>query len=524
MERIPTLLMGIWRELFQDSDIQGATERIALLIREHLPLELLLVQRINLQQSRIETVGTGVAGNVPPPARTRNIDSTDLERLLAWCRKGEIAHFTGDDIRERELFLPGGMEGELVAGPLSCTNGTLGLLLLLSRKSKSLSPRHREVARALLEPFSLALDKAGRFREMRTEHETVMAEHHSLLMKLGRREIGQDIVGAESGLRQTMSLVEVVSPSDVPVLIVGETGSGKEVVARAVHSRSGRVSGPFIRVNCGAIPPELIDSELFGHERGSFTGAVGIRKGWFERADGGTLLLDEVGELPPGAQVRLLRVLQDGTFERVGGNRQLKVDVRVVAATHRDLQDMAAKGQFRSDLLYRIAVFPIFLPALRERPEDMEALAIHFSLRAARRFGLPALTPTREEVNQLVSYSWPGNVRELASVIDRAVLLGNGKGLEIGRALGFSGPAAGLPERDHPHEAALSGSPQVFPSLDTVIAGHIEAALRATNGRIDGPQGAAGLLKINPHTLRARMRKLGIDWKEYRQVDMTPLP
>ena len=187
-----------------------------------------------------------------------------------------------------------------------------------------------------------------------------------------------------------MEQVQLVAPSDTPVLILGETGSGKEVVARAIHSRSRRASGPFLRINCGAISPDLVDSELFGHERGSFTGAVAERKGWFERADCGTLFLDECGELPLPAQVRLLRVLQDGTFQRVGGERPMHVDVRVVAATHRDLPAMVASGQFREDLWYRIAVFPVRLPPLRERLTDIPALATHFALRAAKRLGLNA--------------------------------------------------------------------------------------------------------------------------------------
>jgi transcriptional regulator with GAF, ATPase, and Fis domain len=319
-----------------------------------------------------------------------------------------------------------------------------------------------------------------------------------------------------------MERVRLVARSDVPVLVLGETGSGKEVIARAIHTRSGRESGPFLRVNCGAIPPELIDSELFGHERGSFTGAVAMRKGWFERADGGTLFLDEVGELPLAAQVRLLRILQDGTFERVGGQHQLMADVRVVAATNQDLQKMVAEGRFREDLWYRLAVFPIHLPSLRDRPEDMPALATHFALRAAKRFGLPILVPSPDDVNLLLAYDWPGNIRELAAVIDRAAILGNGKRLEIGRALGgVDGPRRRLPDRECVRPVLTTGEPS-FPSLDEVVRDHICAVLEATAGRIEGPRGAAIILRINPHTLRARMRKLRIDWTEFRGSGRRP--
>ncbi len=343
--------------------------------------------------------------------------------------------------------------------------------------------------------------------------EAVEADNRSLLSRLGRHDITDSVIGAETGLKEVMEHIALVAPSDAPVLILGETGSGKEVVARAIHSRSRRSAGPFLRVNCGAIPSELVDSELFGHERGSFTGAVGDRKGWFERADGGTLFLDECGELPPAAQVRLLRILQDGQYERVGGERPRHVDVRIVAATHRDLELMVADGSFRQDLWYRLAVFPVYLPPLRERLSDIPALAAYFTLRATKRLGLPQLAPTAEDIGLLVDYPWPGNVRELAAVIERAAILGEGKGLEIARALGSSGRltvASPSPRRETP------GGEPALATLDQAMARHIESALARTRGLIEGPDGAAALLAINPHTLRSRMRKLGLDWKKYR--------
>ncbi len=340
---------------------------------------------------------------------------------------------------------------------------------------------------------------------------------------------GPILVGAHHGLRGVMDLVERAAPADVPILITGETGSGKEVVARAIHERSPRCAGPIIRVNCGAIPTELVDSELFGHEKGSFTGAVAARRGWFERADSGTLFLDEIGELPPAAQVRLLRVLQDGTFERVGAERTLSVNVRIVAATHRDLSQMVATGQFRRDLWYRLSVFPIHLPPLRARAEDITLFASHFAAQAGRRlFGEP-LVPTEQDVALLRSHTWPGNVRELAAVIERAVLLGGGTLLAIAAALeGASqtedGPAA-------PMLLPLLGPPATtqpppldrIRTLEEVVIEHIERALLATGGRIEGDSGAARALGVNPHTLRARMRKLGIDWTRFRSQPPPPL-
>jgi transcriptional regulator with GAF, ATPase, and Fis domain len=310
-----------------------------------------------------------------------------------------------------------------------------------------------------------------------------------------------------------MSRVALVARSDMPVLLLGETGTGKEVIARAIHDASPRARGPFIRVNCGAIPSELIDSELFGHERGAFTGATASRRGWFERADEGTLLLDEVGELPLPAQVRLLRVLQEGTFERVGGEKAVAVDVRIIAATHRDLPVLVQNGQFREDLWYRIAGFPIVLPPLRERRADIPALAAHFAERAALRFGLRPVAVTRQDVALLQAYDWPGNVRELASVIDRAAILGDGESLEIAKALG----APQSQRREQPAASRLDRAlASSLVSLDEAMRNHIERALEHCHGRIEGVNGAAKLLGINPHTLRARMRKLAIEWGRFR--------
>jgi transcriptional regulator with GAF, ATPase, and Fis domain len=313
-----------------------------------------------------------------------------------------------------------------------------------------------------------------------------------------------------------MEQIDLVSLADAPVLILGETGSGKEVVARAIHNRSRRAAGPFLRVNCGAIPSELVDSELFGHEKGSFTGAVGERKGWFERADGGTLFLDECGELPPAAQVRLLRILQDGQFERVGGEKPRHVDVRIIAATHRDLQAMTLDGSFRQDLWYRLAVFPVHLPPLRERLSDIPALAAHFAARAAGRLGIPQLLPTAEDVALLVQYSWPGNVRELAAVIERAAILGSGSGLDVARAIGLPAARGVAPSPAPPKPESSPRLDGPLPTLDQAAARHIERALVRCAGRIEGPAGAAAVLGVNPHTLRSRMRKLGVDWNRFR--------
>ena len=331
----------------------------------------------------------------------------------------------------------------------------------------------------------------------------------------GDAAAGEDrLIGGNTGLAAVMTRARMVSRSGVPVLLFGETGTGKEIIARAIHEHSTFRNGPFRRVNCGAISPELIDSELFGHEQGAFTGAVTRRKGWFEQADGGTLFLDEVGELPLAAQVRLLRVVQDSEVIRVGGERPVLVKVRIVAATHRDLPAMVEAQTFREDLYYRLSVFPIVIPPLRDRPSDIRAFAEYFAERASGRFGLRPVPVSDEDVTVLAEYRWPGNVREMAAVMDRAVLIGQGRSLNIVAALGqHSLPPLQPPTLRVPEPAP----PASIEPLDVVMRRHIQRALEATHGRVEGPHGAARLLKINPHTLRARMRKLRIDWRSFRE-------
>ena len=322
------------------------------------------------------------------------------------------------------------------------------------------------------------------------------------------------LIGASTGLAAVMARAQMVSRSSAPVLLFGETGTGKEIIARAIHEHSPFRNGPFRRVNCGAISPELIDSELFGHEPGAFTGAMTRRKGWFEQADGGTLFLDEVGELAPAAQVRLLRVVQDGEVVRVGGERAVHVRVRIVAATHRDLPVLVEAQTFREDLYYRLSVFPIVIPPLRDRPGDIRAFAEYFAERAANRFGLRVVPVSDEDVRTLATYRWPGNVREMAAVMDRAVLIGQGRTLDVSAALGQGTPSAAPP----PAAIAEMPRPRGIEPLDTIVRRHIEAALHETHGRVEGRYGAARLLRINPHTLRARMRKLSIDWRAFRDT------
>jgi hydrogenase-4 transcriptional activator len=547
MEPFQQVLLSVWQEACRHIEIGESTANIAAMLVQHIPVEQVLVRRIDAARSCLETVAVGLTGGryCRLDART-DCSPTELESLLAWCRQEKVAHRQdgGAPVAGLASVIFARFDGDVLVGPLGDPEGHCGVLVLLPTADRTFDRQHVDLVQLLLEPFSVALDNDLRLREMAALREAAEADKRSLLTRLGRKTLGDTtIVGIESGLRAVMDRVELVARSDAPVLIFGETGTGKELVARAIHNRSARHSGPFDRVNCGAIPPELIDSQLFGHERGAFTGAVESRRGWFERADGGTLFLDEIGELPPAAQVRMLRILQDGWMERVGGEKPINVDVRIIAATHRDLASMVAEGRFREDLWYRIAVFPIVLPPLRERREDIAKLTAHFAQRAATRFGLAPVTPTPEDLTLLTSYHWPGNVRELGAVIDRAAILGDGKRLDVatalgvgaatshkavtgGRALGCDGSLAATPTSAAsgwggssiatPSSVATTSPTGTIEPLSVAMQRHIEAALLATRGRIEGRQGAAALLQINPHTLRAKMRKLGIDWARFR--------
>jgi formate hydrogenlyase transcriptional activator len=312
------------------------------------------------------------------------------------------------------------------------------------------------------------------------------------------------IVGTSPALREVLELVEKVASWDSTVLLLGETGTGKELVAQAIHRHSDRSQRALVKVNCAALPSELVASELFGHEKGAFTGALQQRIGRFEAANGGTIFLDEIAELSPEIQVALLRVLQEREFERVGGNRTIKTDVRVIAATNKDLQHEVSVGRFRMDLFYRLNVFPIRVPALRERLDDIPLLVDYFAGRLAGRMGKEITQIERRSLSAMQQYSWPGNVRELQNVIERSVILADGEVLRVDPAVLACEP----PPHVYAPAAAESGSA----GLDR--RARIEAVLRETRGKVYGPNGAAARLQIAGTTLDSQILALGI--KKYQ--------
>jgi transcriptional regulator with GAF, ATPase, and Fis domain len=348
--------------------------------------------------------------------------------------------------------------------------------------------------------------------EIRALKDQLYKENLALRDELDRASMFEEIVGTSKALKAVLSRIAKVAPTNSTVLITGETGTGKELIARAVHKRSQRSSRAFVSVNCAAIPRDLIASELFGHEKGAFTGAIQRRLGRFELADGGTIFLDEIGELPAETQIALLRVLQEHEFERVGGTGSIRTDVRVIAATNRDLQAAIAETTFRSDLFYRLNVFPIEVPPLRERREDIPVLVEYFIDRYTRKAGKSIRAVNKKSLELLQSYPWPGNIRELQNVIERSVIVCETENFSVDESWLSRQP--------------LASEPKTQPDLPRKLAGQekemIEAALRECRGRVSGPSGAAAKLGIPGSTLETKIRSLKIDKNRFRTASLPP--
>ena len=343
--------------------------------------------------------------------------------------------------------------------------------------------------------------------ERKRAEEKLQQENVLLREEIDKASMFEEIVGTSTSLKAVLSRIAKVAPTDSTVLIAGETGTGKELVARAIHRRSNRASRAFVSVNCAALPPTLVASELFGHEKGAFTGATERRLGRFEMADRGTIFLDEVGELLPDTQAALLRVLQEREFERVGGVKPIHTDVRVIAATNRDLNAAVANGTFRQDLLYRLNVFPIEMPPLRERKDDILILVEYFVQRYANRAGRNIRSIDQKTLDLLQSYDWPGNIRELQNVIERSIILSS---TDV-----FSVDELWLSKSVSPQASRVETSPalNVEPRSEREI---IEAALAEARGRVSGPSGAAAKLRIPPSTLETRIQALKINKHQFK--------
>jgi formate hydrogenlyase transcriptional activator len=392
----------------------------------------------------------------------------------------------------------------ILCAPLDSADDSSAVVILASYQPLAFSEETLELLLTLVPQIRLAIQNVLAFEQIDLLRTQLERERTYLIDEINTTAAARldDFVGGSAVMQQVYTRLAQVAPTATTVLIEGETGTGKELVARALHNLSPRAERALIKLNCAALPAQLIESELFGHEKGAFTGAHDRRIGKFELADGGTIFLDEVGELPLDLQAKLLRVLQEKEFERIGGRRVISANVRVIAATNRVLEEEVAAGRFRADLYYRLNVFPIRLPALRERPEDIEPLMRHFLERFTKQMGKPVRGLRERDLRAMQQYSWPGNVRELEHVLEQAVIVSQGPFLE------FAGFSAVAQAAQTPMATPDAGGP--IKTLKDQERDHIMAALRRTGGRVSGPTGAAVLLDINPKTLEARMKKLGI--------------
>jgi formate hydrogenlyase transcriptional activator len=386
--------------------------------------------------------------------------------------------------------------------PLSTPQGPIGTLDLAAFDRDAFSPSLFGLLSRIAGQIAIAVRNATSYERIETLNAQLAREKLYLQDEIRSDQLFEDIVGGSTALRRVLKEIETVAPTGSTVLISGETGSGKELVARAIHQLSGRRDGAFVKLNCAAIPTGLLESELFGHERGAFTGAVAQRIGRFELADHGTVFLDEIGEVPLELQPKLLRVLQEREFERLGGTRTLRSDARLIAATNRDLGALVEQGGFRADLFYRLNVFPVIVPPLRERREDIPMLVRHFAQQFARRMKRTIETIPVDAMQALTRYDWPGNIRELQNLIERAVILSPGPTLFV--------PMEALT----PRGTAAAGTAPDIDDSETLLATdrrHILAALQASGWVLSGPSGAAARLGMKRSTLQFRMRKLGIE-------------
>jgi len=484
-------------------EIEKALWRCYLYIRDYIPADSMGLHIYDPGLGVNETIaeatlsgGTAVSIKTPLPRKTREIIENNLIPRIRVVNRMSQDRWAWPIAKSL-----GAANASAVIMGLILEGEKLGVLSIGASGEKKMTQNHARLLAMLNEPIAIALSNSLRYRKL-CEYKEMLAKDNRYLKGELHWLTQYKIIGAEHGLKNVMTLARQVAQTSSPVLLLGETGVGKEVIAHAIHDLSSRCKGPLVKVNCGAISQTLMDSELFGHERGAFTGAVKMKLGRFELADGGTIFLDEIGELTPEVQVRLLRVLHDREIERIGGINPFKVDIRVIAATHRNLEKMVAEGLFREDLYFRLKVFPIVIPPLRERLQDVPGLVYHFIRKKTRELGLlksPSLA--NDALDRLTAYDWPGNVRELENTVERALILNQGQPLT------FNDFKAPIHRKSRAPEANNAAE---FMKLDMLMSRQITRALHLTGGRVEGKHGAAALLGINPGTLRKRMKKLGI--------------
>ena len=500
------------KEFFQEAtlricgnlEIEEALQQLLQLLKKVMPVSEVFLQYFDQNYNALRTI-----------ARATETECKKLDILSPLTK--EVSAMAGNVPVDKDAVLINDPQGFPVTREMGAlyqqqatsviilflrTNGeTLGFLVLISEESQSFSEVQLTWVTMLKDPLVIAMSNALKHREV-VKLNDLLADDYRFLQSELRRFSGDEIIGVNFGLKAVMKQVQQVAALDSPVILLGETGVGKDVIANTIHHLSRRSGGPFITVNCGAIPDNLIDSELFGHEKGSFTGALSQKRGRFERANKGTIFLDEIGELPPAAQVRLLRVLQNKEIERVGGINTITLDIRIIAATNRNLEEMVALKEFREDLWFRLNVFPIQMPSLRERKCDIPALVQHFISAKAKELKLPTIPDVLPStIEMMMDYHWPGNVRELQNVIERSLIISPSGPVKF-EHLNIKGSVK--------RPGAYDQSVDTY-ELDIIVSRHIKMVLALTKGKINGADGAAALLGTNPSTLRNKMIKLGIE-------------
>ena len=485
-------------------------------LSQHLPAEYIYLEKYEEDLGAMRYIaradpekGERMSILVPMSAEAKAKAADDLEDITNLSNSAFIINNSEEHPIARDLLRAMGHPPSSILGIMLAVGGQFaGAVILAAEGIDRFNEHHAQLFGTLKEPFFVAMSNTLKHREV-LKLKDLLADDNRYLHRELQRLVGDEIVGADFGLRGVMRQVRQVATTESPVLLTGETGVGKDVIANAIHLNSPRRDGPFIPVNCGAIPDALLDSELFGHEKGAFTGALSQKRGRFERANKGTILLDEIGEMPLEAQVRFLRVLQHREIERLGGTERISVDIRIIAATNQDLPSLVRAGRFREDLFFRLNVFPIDVPPLRQRISDIPALVQHFIERKTRELKIGD-TPLLAEgaIENLMAYDWPGNVRELENVIERAMILHRD-----GR-LRFDDLGAYLTGKPSVVTPAREAEPL---ELDALVKCHIQRVLNLANGKIHGPGGAGELLGVNPDTLRYRMKKLGIPFRKQKK-------
>ena len=464
-------------------------------------------------------------GSIPTDYFRAGLEFERSETISAWVFEHQRGVIRGDLEKEQKYpndarLVAKGILSDCIV-PLILGGKSIGTLNVGSTERNQYSQENLETLQEIANQIALAVANMKSYEEIIELKARLEKENIYLQDEIRTEHNFEEIVGNCPALLAVLRKVEQVAPTDSTVLIYGETGTGKELIARAIHEHGTRAKRPLLKVNCSAISAGLVESELFGHVKGAFTGAFERHVGRFELADGGTIFLDEIGELPLETQVKLLRVLQEREFEPVGSNRPVRVDVRVIAATNRDLKESIRNSTFRSDLFYRLNVFPIDMPSLRERRSDIPQLAMFFLSRFSKKFGKDIRGISRATLDRLVAYSWPGNIRELQNVIERAAILSQRSVLELGAdtvpLLTTSDSSAAADERTAGANGPLPALDQAVATLEEIERNHIVAILNQTQGVVEGPRGAAKILGLHPNTLRHRIQKLGLKRTAYRE-------